>query len=127
MAVEILDIVHSWTAGASLASSQFYIATTDTNGNAIVQTTQGGYCIGVIQDKAASGQPTQICVAGVSKIVAGAAIPLLSSGTPVMSNGSGQAIPATSNNHIIGYIFGNNNSTASGQIVSVELVHEWHA
>ena len=114
---------YAWTAGASLTSSQFLFATTDSSNNIVVNTTSGADCIGVIQDNPPSGDPVNVQSYGISQVVSGAAITAAAGGSPIMSDGAGKAIAATSSNHIMGYIFGPNFSTGTGVRVSVLLIH----
>jgi hypothetical protein len=121
MATEIPGLLHSYIAGANLSASQFLFLTTDANGNVVVNTTAGAQVIGVLQDKPVQGDPACVMVNGVSKVIAGAAIPFIAGGTPVQSDNQGRAVPATTGNEIIGWIR-NWNAAAAGEVCSVEII-----
>ncbi len=106
--------------GADLSSSQFLFAVTDGSGNVIVNTSAGGNCLGVIQNAPTSGNPVSLWRAGsVSKVKAGGAIPFVSGGTPVKSDGSGQAVAQGGSGVILGYAL--EAASGSGVLIAVAL------
>src|SRR6185437_1312613 len=133
MAVEAVMIRHSLaTAAANYSSTagldgpngsgQFLLVKMTGSGNAptvTVAATSATVCHGVLQNDPVSGGVADVCVAGVSKVVAGAAITL---GANLMSDTAGRAITATSavTNPVIGYAL--NQATAANQIISMLVV-----
>jgi hypothetical protein len=78
-------------AGGDLSSDQYKFVKLTASG-ALVNTTNGGVCDGVLQDKPnASGRAATVMDAGVSKVLAGAVV---AKGALVMSNAVGKAITA---------------------------------
>jgi hypothetical protein len=89
-------------AGSDLTSGgtvnpQFLFVTTNASGQ-IAFTGAGAVADGVLQDKPnAVGYEGQVGILGVTKLVTGAAV---TAGDPLMANGSGQAITATTGNFV---------------------------
>ena len=123
MAFEIPGQLHSGVAASSLAASQFLAVVTDAAGKIRVNTTAGAAILGVLQDKPVAGQSGQIMSTGATKWVAGAAIPFIDGGTPVMSDNAGRCVPWTTGNEICGYLSPQSVApTGAGQYATVELI-----
>src|SRR6185437_5055634 len=134
MAVEAVMIRHSlataaanYSSTAGLAgpngSGQFLIVKMTGSGNAptvTVAATNATVCHGVLQNDPLSGAVADVCVGGVSKVVAGAAITL---GAALMSDTAGRAITQTSTNPVIGYAL--NQATAANQIISMQVAPQF--
>jgi hypothetical protein len=103
-------------AGADLSSSQF-LGVTLSSGKAVVQTSQGGAIIGVLQNNPKANLPCAIMFAGITKMVAGAA--LATPGTAVMVDTAGKAIAQTGSNVTIGRTL---TAANSGELVTVQLI-----
>lgn len=93
-------ILSKWTfvASSDFSSSQYCAAIVDANGQAALAGA-GVNADGIMQDKPVIGRSGGVAVLGISKAIAGAAVP---AGALVMSNASGQLIPATATNFAIG-------------------------
>jgi hypothetical protein len=101
MSYKASQIRDTFLAAADLSAKQYHLMRMS-DGKTINQASNaaGLHNIGVLQNKpAAAGRAATLCLGGVSKVVAGAAItaPAL-----LMSNGSGRAITATSGGTIVG-------------------------
>jgi hypothetical protein len=125
--VPVLDVSKPTTV--SLASDQFYFAADDGSGNAVLNTTQGKACIGVLQNDPIAGQVATVRVYGISKVVAGAA---LAPGVLVESDALGRAIALVdaSSNTTTGASTGGfcmgmtlDSSAAAGDLVTVLINH----
>lgn len=104
-------------AAADLSANQYRFVTINTSGQAALTTTLGGTADGVLQnDPSAQAMPGTVAVAGVSKVVAGAAI---TNGDTVSSDTVGRAITAITGQTIHGKAL--QAATAAGQIISVLL------
>jgi hypothetical protein len=96
MATEIRGLcVGKYTASADLSGKQYCFARqSGTAGQLNVTSLATQKPIGVIQNKPTTGQPVDLMVTGVSKMVAGAAV---AAGADVMSDANGNAITAVTN------------------------------
>lgn len=75
---------------ADNSANQFkFMKVTTTSGNVDLNTSSGGACIGVLQNKPTAATEADVNTAGVSKVVAGAAVTV---GDLIMSDASGRAI-----------------------------------
>lgn len=83
-----------------------------------LQDTNGGFCLGVLQDKpAASGRPGEIGILGVTKVKAAAAI---AKGALVQSNSSGLAVTAAYSGYIMGEAL--EAASAANGIIAIKLL-----
>ena len=106
----------SLVANGDQSGNQYKFVKEGASGMAL-NTTSGGQCTGVLQNKPTSGQVGAVAVDGVSKVIAGAAV---AKGADVMSNATGLAITATGTG---AYIQGEalEAATAANQIIAVLL------
>lgn len=122
MAVEGRQDLWSFTAGADLSSKQYHLVKLNASGQ-IVLAEAGDKAIGVLVDNPGSGETGTVAVAGITKVVAGAAV---AAGAYLSSDANAQAITATDTNvdgsttgtHIIGQAL----SAASGANEFVTVV-----
>jgi len=85
-------------AGADLSERQYRFVTVDATGRAVAPAA-GAAVAGVLQNDPALGQAGLVDIAGITKVVAGAAV---TTGARVMTTNVGKAITATSTNHSLG-------------------------
>jgi len=103
-------------AAADLRTKQFYGVKHSSTGIALC-TTSGEPLIGILQNKPNSGEVAEVCMLGVCKAVAGAAI---TKGAKLMINASGQVITAaTAASTIIGWA--DEAAGAAGDIITIVL------
>jgi hypothetical protein len=106
----------SYPASGDLSAHQFKFVEINSDGQ-VALANAGGNPDGVLQDKpTAAGQACCVAVAGVTKVVAGAA---LDEGVDVTSNGSGLAVEAGSGDDRSGTTL--THGSAANSIVSIEL------
>lgn len=107
----------SLPAHASMASSQYLFVNVNSDGEAYVQTSDGGEVVGVNQDKQSNvGSPVAVAFAGVTQVVAGGVIV---AGASVSVNTAGKAITAASTDLRHGKAL--TAAAASGDIIRVLL------
>jgi hypothetical protein len=117
MAFEVPGLMHTAPASTDLSASQYCFVNINTSGQ-LALPSNGAAVIGVLQNKPnAAGIAGAYMVNGVSKVVAGGTI---AAGAQVTTNGSGQAIAATTGLQIHGRSV-ETASASTGQIISVEL------
>jgi hypothetical protein len=92
----------SLEADGDQSSNQYKFMKLGTDG-IDVQDTSGDPCVGVLQDKPGDGTMGAVAIAGITKVVAGAAV---SRGADVQSDSQGVAVEA---------------STTAGELISVML------
>jgi hypothetical protein len=93
MSTRQAQISISVPASADLSAKQYTFVTVNTSG-LLVNTGDGAYAIGVLQDKpAAAGEVGEVAISGVVKVKAGGAI---TAGNAVASDLNGEAIVAAS-------------------------------
>lgn len=103
-------------ASANLSTSQYLFVDLGATGIAVVSTS-GAKAVGVLQDKpAALGRAACVQYDGVTKVKAGAVVAV---GADIMSNGSGQAITATTGKVSQGTAL--EAATAAGDLIAVLL------
>ena len=116
MTYEIPGLIITLEAGGDLSANQYQIVTIASDGQVDVQTSAGGACLGVLQNKpSAAGQAASIMVSGVSKIVADVTI---DEGDNIQSSTDGQAAVAVGADYVIGKAL---TPGAAGNLVSVLL------
>lgn len=104
-------------AGADLSAKQFYAVKLTTTARQVNLASSGGEEIyGILQNKPTANQAADVCLLGVTKAVAGAAI---TAGDFLMTDTSGRLITATSTNHRVGQAM--EAATAAGQIITAAL------
>lgn len=112
----------SVNAASDLSTKQFYFVKLDSSGN-ITLAGNGDWAYGVLQNKpAAAGRAGIVAVAGVTKVVAGAAI---TAGTDIGIDSSGRAVPTGTGDTVVG--IARDTVSNAGEIVSVELVPQGRA
>ena len=103
-------------AGQDLSSKQYYFVSMAADGQ-VDPTGDGLSAEGVLQDApSAAGYPASIAIAGITKVVAGAAI---TRGDLVASGSAGKAKTATSGNRVLGIAL--EAATNDGDVISVLL------
>ena len=111
-----LSTVPGVVASADLSTHQFKFMTLSSTGAAL-NTTAGGMCDGVLQNKPnALGVAASVAFSGVSKVVAGAAV---AKGARVMSNATGKAITGVATNIGVGRAL--EAAAADGDLIAVLL------
>lgn len=98
-------------------SGQFLFVTISAARTVAIQTSQGGAVYGILQNTPALGQAADVGIAGISKLVAGAAF---SAGANLMSDTNGRGIAQTSTN-VIGAV-ALEAATAAGQVITVAVI-----
>jgi predicted RecA/RadA family phage recombinase len=101
-------------AAADLRTHQYKFCNIDGTGKAALGGA-GTRAVGVIQNKPNSGEATEICHTGISKVKSGAGVTV---GDVVMSDSTGRAITATSTNHRVGIAL----ATAGGADVLIPVL-----
>src|SRR3990167_3482655 len=81
-------ITISLTAGATLATKQYYFVKMSADNTCIVCAGATGIPIGAVQNKPASGETAEVVVSGVTKVSSDAA---LTAGNLIGTSGDGQA------------------------------------
>jgi hypothetical protein len=112
-------------ASADLSSYQYHLVSATTAAQAQLQTTKGGYVVGVIQDKStAAGIGSKVGVYGVTKVAAGgAATTGFNVGTPLVCTTSGIAtVWSTAGSYVWGIALEHLTSGTSA-VVSALIVH----
>jgi hypothetical protein len=109
-------VIPGLVAGADLSSAQFLFGYIDNLGKVQVNTTLGGICDGVIQDKPVADQAVELAPAGVSKVVAGGVV---NPGDLVGSDATGKAILAASGTVFRGRAL--TGSSGANELISVFL------
>ncbi|MFW6202594.1 MAG: hypothetical protein ACOC8B_08445 [Gemmatimonadota bacterium] len=112
-------------ADADLSAKQYYAVQLSTDGQAAVQTSEGGFALGILQDDPENaGEAAEVGIAGVSKahcngasdaIAAGDALQVSTAGTLIKAAGAGDYVLARSMEAV---------STGSTGIRSVLITHE---
>lgn len=98
MAFEIIKVKSINAVTATLATKQYCFVKIDTAGLALAG--NGGYAIGVLQDKPAVGDPGAVCFPGdITKVQCGGTIAI---GDEVQSDANGKAVKATSGAFVLG-------------------------
>lgn len=110
--------------GEDLTNDKYKIITLNSSDQAVVQTTSGGHCTGVLlnEPNPTSGTPStqhtaSVAISGVVTVIAGAAV---TRQTLVMSDTAGKAITATAGKFILGMAL--ESSTAGDQAIKVRLM-----
>lgn len=105
-------------AGADLSASLYRFGVVAADGQVDPVGTAGADADGVIMNKpTAAGQPTQLAVGGVAKVVVGTGG--VTAGAKLQSDATGKAITAASTKHVVGKALA---TGAAGDIIPVLLV-----
>ncbi|MCL6597950.1 MAG: DUF2190 family protein [Alicyclobacillus macrosporangiidus] len=115
MAFEVDQLTISLPCATDLSTKQYCAVTVDGNGNAALPA-DGGVAVGVLQNNPKAGQTAAVRVAGVTYMVASAAV---NAGQLVTTDANGQAKPAAAGNHVVGIAL--DTVAAAGEVVSVLL------
>lgn len=89
-------------AASDLSALQYRFVTTNSAG-AIILAGAGAVVLGVLQNKPLSGEPAAVAIAGVSKVVAGAAY---AGDANLVSDANGKAVAAATGDYIRGRALG---------------------
>jgi hypothetical protein len=120
MAIEgILQSLPGVSASADLSAKQFYIV--KMSGDKTVTFCAGvtDKCIGVLQDAPTSGQPANVAIGGLSKVLAGGTVAY---GDLVGTDGNGKAVAIVAGTDTTQYVLGRCVlGGASGEYISVLL------
>lgn len=119
MTQAIRDFERSFVCGSvSLATKQYYIVKQDTDGTVILSAAGTDKHVGVLQNKPAIGISALVRFLGTTKVVAGGIIAV---GAFVTSDANGKAVSTTStSDYVLGKFLGGA-SSASGDIIEVQL------
>lgn len=117
MGYAIAPEVITMEAGTDLSAKQYYFVTQATDGQ-IDPAGDGAIANGILQNAPdAAGKAASVAIAGVSKVVAGAAF---EEGVLLGSDSSGKAVTATSGEYILARAV--EQAAADGDIVAVQLI-----
>lgn len=112
----------SVNAASDLSTKQYYFVKLNSNGN-IELAGNGDWAYGVLLNKpAAAGRAGTVAIAGVTKVVAGAAI---AAGTDIGIDSSGRAVPTGTSDTVVG--IARDAVSNAGELVSVELMTQGRA
>lgn len=114
------NIVQSFIAASTI--TEFALVSIDGNGKVAV-TTAGTdkACIGVAQRGASAGEPVDVIISGVSRVIAGGSITFTAS--LVMASAAGKVVThATSGKYAIGRIIPNINQTSAAANDQLSIV-----
>jgi hypothetical protein len=99
-------------AGADLSALQYRFVEAD----GTLPAGAGADAMGVNYSKVTSGRPATVVVAGVAKVVAGAAVAVKDK---IQTDANGKAIPATTGDHVLGMAL--TAAGADGEVIEVLL------
>ena len=98
------------------SSNQYKFVAAGANGFTL-QSTNGGFCLGVLQDKpGATDRMGRVAINGVTRVKAGAAI---AKGAKIQSNSSGLAITAAFSGYVMGEAL--EAATAANDVIAMKL------
>ncbi len=127
---EALTVVtRNLSSTADFSTRNFHFVTLQTDGDAVLQTSAGGWCLGVAQD-ATSTALTQgampIAVAGISKIwyasSTGSTLSVVI-GNALQSHTNGQAIAAAASDNVVGFALTAHSSGAAKALGEMLVVN----
>ena len=115
------NIVQSFIAASTI--TEFALVSIDGNGKVAVTTAATDKaCIGVAQRGASAGEPVDVIISGVSRIIAGGSI-TFNTAALVMATTAGTVVShATSGNYAIGRIIPNINQTSAAANDQFQIV-----
>lgn len=114
---------------ADFSTRQYHFVTLQADGDAVLQTSAGGWCLGVSQSApstAATEAAISIAIAGVSKIWYASSTGSTASvaiGDQLQSHTNGQAIVATTADHVIGRAMTAHSSAAAAALGEMLITH----
>jgi hypothetical protein len=114
------NIIQSFIAASAI--TEFALVSIDGNGKVAVTTASDDKkCVGVAQRAASAGEPVDVVISGVSRVIAGGSITFTAS--LVMATTSGNvATHASSGNYAIGRIIPNINQTSASANDQLSIV-----
>ena len=100
MAYDNSKVCISLNAGGDLSAAQYLFVDMAADGEIDAVSGAGAKAVGVLQtDPGAQGRAGEVCISGVTKVVAGGTI---AAGAQVASNASGEAVAASTGNIVLG-------------------------
>ena len=121
MAVQESRETRTFIAGEDLSSSQFKFVTLESDGQVDLADSAGENCMGVVINDPASGGEATVVVSGKTVVTAGGTI---AAGASVATDGSGDAVTASTGNIVMGYAL---EAGVDGQVIAVELIQGGNA
>lgn len=120
MAYEGIQMNKTFIAGADLSAKQFYFVKLSANNTVVACSGATDKPIGILQNDPASGGEANVCMVGVTKVSADAA---LTAGNLIGTSADGQADPKTPGTDTTEYICGQVISGVSnaGEIATVAI------
>jgi len=114
-------IIQSFIAASTI--TEFALVSIDGNGKVAVTTSASDKaCVGVAQRGASAGEPVDVVISGVSRVIAGGSI-TFDSASLVMASTAGKVVThATSANYAIGRIIPNINQTSAAANDQLSIV-----
>lgn len=108
MAIEGVQTLWSYTAGASLANAQYTFVKLNGTGDQVIQCSAvTDIPVGVLQDNPASGETATVCIFGLTKLVTGAAASSgLAAGQQIGTDAAGAALAITPGTDTTKYLVG---------------------
>jgi hypothetical protein len=118
-AFETPNLRFALESGAAVA--RFRFITVNTAGKGVQASASTQYVVGVAQQPVTQADRVLEIYDGIVMVEAGAAVPLLTGGTPVMVNASGQAIPYVSGAGVLVAGIALTAAGASGELIAVKI------
>ena len=114
------NIIQSFIAASAI--TEFALVSIDGNGKvAVTGAADDKKCVGVAQRAASAGEPVDVVISGVSRVIAGASITFTAS-LVMAATGGKVATHATSGNYAIGRIIPNINQTSASANDQLSIV-----
>ena len=121
MAVMQSRDTRTFVAGESLAAAQFKFVTLESDGQVDLADSAGENCVGVCINDPAAGEAATVVMSGKVMVTAGGTI---AAGAAVATDGSGDAVTATTGNIVMGYA---TEAGVDGQVIAIELIQGGNA
>ena len=121
MAVMQSRDTRTFVAGESLAAAQFKVVTLESDGQVDLADSAGENCVGVCINDPAAGEAATVVMSGKVMVTAGGTI---AAGAAVATDGSGDAVTATTGNIVMGYA---TEAGVDGQVIAIELIQGGNA
>ena len=121
MAVMQSRDTRTFVAGESLAAAQFKFVTLESDGQVDLADSAGENCVGVCINDPAAGEAATVVMSGKVMVTAGDTI---AAGAAVATDGSGDAVTATTGNIVMGYA---TEAGVDGQVIAIELIQGGNA
>lgn len=122
-------ISRAMSSTSDLSTRQYRFVTCQADGDLALQTTAGGWCLGVTQDAISTASdvgPVPVCIAGVSKIWYASSTGSTASiayGDLLQSHTTGEAIIATTSDRVIGLALTAHSSAAARALGEMLVFH----